>query len=71
MLIYLSRFTKTACFIQVSFNKSQTYQRNMRDFVFQVMPRMNYDAFKEYSTFKKYFDKASGFGILGAKSTVT
>jgi hypothetical protein len=43
----------------------------MRDFVFQVMPRMNYDAFKEYSTFKKYFDKASGLGILGAKSTVT
>ena len=29
----------------------------MRDFVFQVVPRMNYDAYKEYSTFKKYFEK--------------
>lgn len=27
-------FTKTACFIQVNYSKSQTYQRNMRDFVF-------------------------------------
>jgi hypothetical protein len=43
----------------------------MRDFVFQVVPRMNYDAFKENSTFKKYYDKASGLGIPGAKSTVT
>lgn len=43
----------------------------MRDFVFQVMPRMNYDAFKEYSTFKKIFDKNSGLGVPGAKSTVT
>ena len=29
----------------------------MRDFVFQVVPRMNFDAYKEYSTFKKYFEK--------------
>lgn len=32
---------------------------------------MNYDAFKEYSTFKKYYDKASGLGVPGAKSTVS
>jgi hypothetical protein len=30
----------------------------MRDFVFQVVPRMNYDAFKELSTFKRQYDKA-------------
>ena len=41
-------FTKTACYIQVHFNKSHTYQRNMRDFIFLIVPKMNYDAFKEY-----------------------
>ena len=51
------RFTKTACFIQVNFKKSHTYLRNMREFVFQVVPKMNYDAFKEFSTFKKHMDK--------------
>jgi hypothetical protein len=35
------------------------------------MPRMNYDAFKEYSTFKKYFDKQSGVGVPGAKNNVS
>ena len=30
----------------------------MRDFVFQVVPRMQYDAFKEYQQFKKVLDKA-------------
>lgn len=32
---------------------------------------MNYDAFKEYSTFKKYFDKQSGVGVPGAKNNVS
>ena len=41
----------------------------MRDFVFQVVPKMNYDAFKEYNTFKKVFDKAQA--APGAKSTVS
>lgn len=36
----------------------------MRDFVFQVMPRMQYDAFKEFSGFKLYYDK----GISNAKN---
>ena len=29
---------------------------------------MNYDAYKEHTTFKKYFDKVSGAGIKGAKN---
>ena len=37
--------------MQVNFSKSHVYNRNMRDFVFQVYPRMNYDAFKEYRKF--------------------
>jgi hypothetical protein len=32
---------------------------------------MNYDAFKEFSNFKKYFDKASGVGVPGAKNNVS
>jgi hypothetical protein len=55
---YTCRFTKTSVFIQVNFRKSHTYLRNMRDFVFQVVPRMQYDAFKEYQQFKKTLEKA-------------
>ena len=55
-------------YVQVNFPKSQIYNRNMRDFVFQVVPKMNYDAFKEYLNFKKYFDKISGVGVPGAES---
>ena len=31
--------------------------RNFRDFVFQIMPRMRYEAFKEYSQFKVKYEK--------------
>ena len=46
----------------------------MREFVFQVQPRMNYDAYKEYSAFKRYYNKAQGAsaeGSLGKKQGVS
>ena len=35
------------------------------------MPKMNYDAFKEYTTFKKYYDKAIHAGAEGGKSKLS
>ena len=35
------------------------------------MPKMNYDAFKEYTTFKKYYDKAIHTGAEGGKAKLS
>ena len=41
----------------MGYSESMIYQRNLRDMVLQVCPRMNYDAFKEYSKYKAQMEK--------------
>ena len=40
-------------FIQIGQENSLSCYRNMRDFVFQIWPKLTYDALKEYKSFMK------------------
>ena len=46
------RFTKPGLFVQLGSLEDPLCFRNFRDFVFQVRPRLRYEAFKEYNSFK-------------------
>jgi len=38
--------------VQIVYSNSQTFQQNYRDFVFQITPKMNFDARKDYNAWK-------------------
>ena len=44
----LSSFTNTNVYMQKDSYGTQTFCRNSRDFVFQIQPKMNLDARKDY-----------------------
>ena len=60
------RFTRPNLFVQQGAEDSQLCYRNFRDFVFQILPSLRYDAMKEYSTFKKVYEKKLAQGLINA-----
>ena len=46
-------FTKPGIFVQLGKSEDSLSFPNLRDFVFQVRPRLRYEAFKEYNAFRK------------------
>jgi hypothetical protein len=50
-----SGFTNTSVFVQKDKFGTQTFCRNARDFVFQIQPKMNFDARKDYRQAVKFY----------------
>ena len=42
------RFTNPNCYIHINGFNSEIFSRNQRDYVFQLYPKLNYDARKDY-----------------------
>ena len=49
---FVVSFAKPNLFVQLGNLEDALSFRNFRDFVFQVRPRLRYEAFKEYNAFK-------------------
>ncbi len=45
---------------------SEVFCRNSRDFVFQVFPKLNYDAFKDHKQALKFYKRNMHGGSGGA-----
>lgn len=52
---FLPRFTNPNVYVQKDSFGSQVFCRNRRDFVFQIQPKMNFDARKDYRQAVKFY----------------
>ena len=51
------RFTNPNCYIQHQPEETKCFSRNFRDFMFQIQPKLNYDARKDYEETRKFYNR--------------